>query len=781
MLIDRLGGYGRWQRCTQFERLSPLATLAALTTTIFLGAAAVVAEENPADTQPAPAPAETNTTGKNSKTAVDIESVTVIGRRIEEEKQALDYRAPQLLTLEMINQKQPDSLFDLIKDVPGVSLEGGPRPNGTSISIRGMSSNEDVLITLDGAVKNFTKYRFGGTFIEPELLKQVEIFRGPASLTQGAGVAGGVVAMETKNASDLLLPDQDFGAMMKYGYASNNHENLALLAAYARLGDQGGILVSGSQRESDDFKLGNGQVLPRSAVEPKTQLFKLNGGGDHWRAALTLSHYNQSGREYYDTNANRVSGGSLVDSEVYRRTDDRTLAFMSRYVPDNDWVDLQLNYGYTKTNVNEEHLKSDGVTGDFLYRIQYLTLLNKTPWTLGEFSGRFTYGAQARKEQRDSSSDAATQMLRDAIEKSQPSGETGYRSGFVLSDWYWRNWQLGLGYREDHYHAESTQPGILDQLHTFGQEDTIDNTESVLNYSVAYRFDAVPVKLHANRVEAARPPKIDEYFSQAPYGFAPCLASGTFGAMPAGIAIGWGQKYPALPAPYNASGICGDLYQAQRSVSTEIGIETEVSDLLFADDVFRAELTAFENQVEHTLSSLRMNPADSTGQPGEQTYRGTEAEIDYRLRGWQLHLTYSAMDAHETQYFLQGAGKIGNPSRRVWQTQPTYTIPGDLLALDLSWTSADERWQFGGKATHRGSWYGLIPVSADLNVPDKQSAYTEYQLYSYWRPWDETRFQLTIDNATDVAYRLPGGFAGTLGNYNVGRNIKFSWTQRFGW
>ncbi|MGH8491140.1 MAG: TonB-dependent receptor plug domain-containing protein, partial [Gammaproteobacteria bacterium] len=67
---------------------------------------------------------------------------------------------------------------------PNVELLSGPRRIGETANIRGFDE-ERIVTTIDGARQNFNLGHQGGFFIEPDLLKQVEVYRGPTR--QGRG------------------------------------------------------------------------------------------------------------------------------------------------------------------------------------------------------------------------------------------------------------------------------------------------------------------------------------------------------------------------------------------------------------------------------------------------------------------------------------------------------------------------------------------------------------------------------------------------------------------
>ncbi len=122
-----------------------------------------------------------------------LPEVTVTDTRTKAPETGINRTLPiTTITSEQLQRAQPSNIFDALRSVPGVSITGGPRPSGMTFNIRGYGDNEDVMVKVDGVPKGFEKYRMGGTFIEPELLKSVEVQRGP-QITSGSGSLGGTV------------------------------------------------------------------------------------------------------------------------------------------------------------------------------------------------------------------------------------------------------------------------------------------------------------------------------------------------------------------------------------------------------------------------------------------------------------------------------------------------------------------------------------------------------------------------------------------------------------
>jgi len=61
-------------------------------------------------------------------------------------------------------------------------------------------------------------------FVDPELVKSVEVVRGPTSSLYSAGALGGVIAAQTITANDILASDRTEGVRLNHGYQSANDE-----------------------------------------------------------------------------------------------------------------------------------------------------------------------------------------------------------------------------------------------------------------------------------------------------------------------------------------------------------------------------------------------------------------------------------------------------------------------------------------------------------------------------------------------------------------------------
>lgn len=460
--------------------------------------------------------AQTNTTDA-AQTASDIEEVKVVGKQIAGPQ--FDIKSTQTrFDLEAIEDLQPGSVFDILSNVPGVDLTGGPRANGISINVRGFADNEDVLVIVDGAVKNFEKYRFGSVLPEPELLRELTVSRGPASVLQGSGAIGGVIEMETKDAADFLEPDDPFGGFVKLGFAGNNDELLTIGSLYGRPTEHSDALISFTKRDGENLELSTGEELPYSEASPEALLTKIEWRSDIVLLGLSYSSTYNEGLELFDTSA----PNSGVNGQVYRQTEDQTFASYLTVNPDNRWIDAQFNLAYTDTVVDEQSVNTRGEVLARGWNYQYDIWSGRAHNTSTLYSSArqdvsLQFGVQALQEERTTAITDSNGNVAAEAQLSQPSGKTLNWGTYLQAAWQIDGFTATLGYRWDHNNSEVLQAESRALLQQYNLPTRIEKEEGLLNYRLEYSFNRVPVTLFHSYVETARYPKLDEYFTQSSF------------------------------------------------------------------------------------------------------------------------------------------------------------------------------------------------------------------------------------------------------------------------
>lgn len=308
--------------------------------------------------------------------AIQLDSLTVVGSGTQVDASSV---GRSTLTRQEIELQQADNIPSLLQTLPGVTMGGSSKPGGQTVNIWGLGDAEDVPFTLDGASKSgFERYQQGTVFIESELIKRIEVEKGPYSAFTGNGGFGGTVHMETKDAPDLLEEGRNVGAMLKYGYHSNDQQKIYSGAVYGRTEDgRADGLAYLTTRDGRDMKLaGNIQLEPGYEYPqryPYTDqkldgaLFKGNfqateehGFGLTFMRSRTEQFSSFSAASFLIPSKFSIDRAGGLEEAMRRNMGDRevedtTWAGKYTYQPlDNRWIDLKVTASYSETEQIDE-------------------------------------------------------------------------------------------------------------------------------------------------------------------------------------------------------------------------------------------------------------------------------------------------------------------------------------------------------------------------------------------------------------------------------------------
>lgn len=269
---------------------------------------------------------------------------------------------------------------DLLEFIPGVEVDSGPRRNGQTISIRGFD-DEAIITLIDGRRQNFESAHDGRFFIDPSLLKRIEIVKGASSAIYGGGAIGGVVAFETKDASDFLAPGETKGMFTSLGYRSANDEISPVVTGFARAGGWD-LLASINYRDSGGIDQGDGNSLD-TEDEVLSGLFKAGYTfSDFHTLKLQSQILNNDGQEPNNGAGGITTSNPLVDKQVQDNQFSVKYAYAN---PDNQWFSPKLHLYYNDTEVEEKDIVGSNNAG----RVQ-VRELNTTGFTIDNQS-KFTF------------------------------------------------------------------------------------------------------------------------------------------------------------------------------------------------------------------------------------------------------------------------------------------------------------------------------------------------------------------------------------------------------
>ncbi|MDR5171547.1 TonB-dependent receptor [Methylobacillus flagellatus] len=693
--------------------------------------------------------------------ATVLPEVGVSASRIKQDAVTID-RTQTITTIEAkeLERTQPATIFEAVQNVPGVTFEGGPRPSGMSFNVRGFADNEDVQVRVDGIPKSFEKYRFGGTFAEPELLKSIEVQRGP-QISSGSGSIGGTVLLRTKDAADLLKPGQRYGARLKFGYASNNDEFQKSYLVYARPHDAIDILYNRAYRNSNDITHADGSKLEASNVDSTSQLLKISiFPTDTLELSTSAVLLEESGLQQYDA----IGANPDLFGNVVRTIEDYSISETIRWNPNHPWINLVASVGKGHTKMDDncyyainvkctrnlgtryDHLKFKSTTIDIantadIFKQDTLSLSLLTGLQhrsiSKEISRTYSQNSSCRDPLRD-----PNYSCNDGFWAASVSGKNTYSAFYVQPRLQIDRLGIIPGVRIDWYEMKTLEPRVKNHLAEKGLSDSISFTHKT--YSLGLTFDLIPrqLTLFGNYAQGFRPPSTNEYFSYSSAADFPY--NGYDG----------GEGNCATPS---TNYICGDVYKLQKSESREIGLSYENPRLFNSEVQLISKLTYFEIDTDHLLRSFSMDPTTGIAtQDGKEKRKGNEFEGSLLYRDFYARVSFSNTWGTEINNEEQSAKLYRIPAKTFNLTMGTQILKN--LGFNISYRKVSPRMAYIG--------------TSGLNIQD---GYEIFNAGLYWIAAPNLAFRLVGENIKNKDYYLnaSGDLGGFQGNRAAGRNIRF--------
>jgi len=247
----------------------------------------------------AAAPSAMAQTATTAQDAAQLPPVSVLATRTETRTDEAPATV-SVITDAQIEAELATDIKDLVRFEPGVSVVSQPARFGAALGTTGRAGNEGftirgmggdrVLIVVDG-VRVPDGFVFGaqsvgrGGYADLDLMRSVEILRGPASALYGSDGVAGAVAFTTKDPSDLLRGDESFAARARVGYNSAD-EGLTKSAVLAsRTGAFSGLLAwtgrDSQETETNGDVGGNGSLRTQAnPMENTSDAFLVKGVWD---------------------------------------------------------------------------------------------------------------------------------------------------------------------------------------------------------------------------------------------------------------------------------------------------------------------------------------------------------------------------------------------------------------------------------------------------------------------------------------------------------------------
>jgi hemoglobin/transferrin/lactoferrin receptor protein len=235
---------------------------------LLAGAAAIALLTPPASAQQATDQQQTDPSKKTEDTnpapagVTLLDKILVISRTGETAIESL--ASASHVDQEQLERRMATTPNEMLLGVPGVTVQADARRVSSSINIRGLQDFGRVAVIVDGARQNFQRSDHGtqSTFyVDPELIKSVDVIRGPTANTYGSGAIGGVVFFDTKDAEDFLRPGETWAGSVTGRYESNGKGWTTSASGAYKFNDNWDVLGNIVYRDYDDYKNGSGDTV----------------------------------------------------------------------------------------------------------------------------------------------------------------------------------------------------------------------------------------------------------------------------------------------------------------------------------------------------------------------------------------------------------------------------------------------------------------------------------------------------------------------------------------
>ncbi|MEM8799203.1 MAG: TonB-dependent receptor [Pseudomonadota bacterium] len=669
---------------------------------------------------------------------------------------AFDYPGQvTVIERERVLDFNPSALAEIFQAIPGVQFDSGPRRTGDAPTVRGLTG-DGVLIFLDGARQSFVSGHDGRFFVDPELVKAVEVVRGPTSALYGSGALGGVIATRTITADDFLERGERFGYRLSSGFQSVNEE-FRFGATGVYQSDDGLIDLVGhlTYRDSGDIELGSGDTLPADD-EILSSLAKITLRPT--QGLELFASYIRYGSDSTDPqNPQGVNIAGPGNELVFRDVTNNTVQGGVRYAPANsNLIDLNVVGYFSENEVEEDEVENPRLT-DRTVQTFGVSVDNRSRFMLTpDIDITLTYGGDYYLDQQTGTDTETVDGSRGGV----PDAETEFFGAFIQAEIDFASlgpipgtFSIIPGVRFDSF--ETDQPGG-----TF----MIDENEVSPKVGVAYK--PVPqLLLFGNYAQGFRAPSFNEAFADGQHFAIPDLT--------------------APPGPFGPRFVSNlfienpDL-EAETSDTYEVGIGVNFDSVVGEGDRLTAKASYYNSDVDNLIGLDVSTPAGcfspfaaqfapcGTGPAfgnfsqniniANATIEGFEVEFSYNAPWMYLRGNFTAIDGvdEDTGEFLEGV------------------LTPNTLFLDggLKWQSQGLR--VGARVTVADDF---TEVNDPLEVRD---SFVFSDVYAVWQPpegiLNGLRLDLGVDNITDADFEIVNA-----GVSQPGRNFKLgvAWTQAF--
>lgn len=691
--------------------------------------------------------------------STELDSINVIATR---DPSRFAY-TPEKQSKDSLLSKQATSVAAALQDIPNVDIRGGSRSIAQKPNIRGLSDNRVVQV-IDGVRQNFDLAHRGSYFLPMSLIQEIEVIKGPSSSLWGSGALGGVVAMRTPNALDLLKNNDKFGVKIRQGYQTANNLSETDASVFAA-NDKFDVLLSGFYNNADNLRIGKGNKLNNTAYKQFGGLAKF-GWQINDANRVELSHRetrfkqtapsdneveNELTNEQIIKQIEEFHRGSngfppprhnpQVISEFYSKVKtrfgsvsylsdqqipDQSTVFNYYLTPDNPYLNTHIAL-YNNKTIEKEQRKVSGVKDQTKLTTRGINLRNSSE--LSHIS--FVYGVDYM---RDKISTERGTNDSDAKFRAEPYNANSNTTGVYLISHiplFGEKLLLSPSVRYDHYDTSSKTVKYKDK-HLSPATKLTWKVTNWLDFSAKYN-------------EAFRAPSMQERF----------VSGSHFGTDVAGLnAV---NKFIANPN-----------LRPETAKNKEITANLHFDSLFKQGDKFKVEATYFRNDVKDLINlKIFNNPNESNASLPLPTRSQYQNIANARLSGVELQAQYQT--ERLTLFTNYGSTK----GRDKDSGEALSNIAASKIGVGADYALVKDKFTVGATITHYAAQH-RVPKDHAVTYP----SYILTDLRATYAPlkgeWKNLRLDFALENLFDRKYQP--AFSLMEG---TGRNAKISAVYSF--
>ncbi|MBV1887173.1 MAG: TonB-dependent receptor [Parvibaculaceae bacterium] len=711
--------------------------------------------------------------------------------------------AVSVISREAIERMPVRNTADLFEGVAGVHTANNPQNPAVNVSMRGLMDHNRVASMIDGARQNFQREAHGTTdyvFVDPAMLRTVEIEKSNTSGVGSAGSLGGSVNFRTLGAEDIIAPGESFGSEVSLTSGNNAFHFSGSASVAAELSDRVSVLAVVSGRKRGDYKIGQ-----NGSVERSNSTVDVTDGVDYTslKSYSTLFKVEAQALDDLDLEASWLhfdsdfwyGNGSYISNDKFEND---TITAKLHWYPDDPLINLKGNVWFNKTFGDQ--FRPQGLTGRSYgdYAVQYgmnstgASLENTSDFKLPWANVSLNYGFEGFMDETDVTSqslykDASGNGIPAEDEALQnrwfagynPVGQRDVLSGFASVNFEHEDWlTASAGLRYDYYEIEGVASIVtgVEVIYTVAEVCGPGTPFPPGLWAIIYPGIPYPAPVCGpDPYPSLGTPQIQYEDVDVHSSGGRALPTATISVKPFEwlqpfIKYSEGYRPPTLSeAVMGGSHVGGgiDFYpnpnlKPEHTRTWEIGANIITDDLWFSGDHFRLKGVFFDRTFNNRIVLDKVSVSHSyTGPVGGYQHPAsgigdfvtgvivtegdgyTNVEGVSKTWGVELEAGYDAGIA-----YIGGAFTHMEPDT----LSASLTPPKTKISVDGGVRLFDKKLNIGARL-------GYSSEDIRLYQNYQKPAYTKYDLYGSYRFSEKTSVNFAVDNLTDIAYVPPIGTA----------------------